>query len=170
MGVINSKINASIFENIFNFFTRIISLPIISSSSSANDKTDIARLKEDIGSAKSKVLADMTADSTNQPDQTEQTAKTNQTNQTAKTNQTTGTVQNDKNGQNNLEYITSLFNLNKLNLVNFDLNNVFILLIIYYIIFIFSKDFIKGIVTTVIYTAIITYTIIRVYNYIYTLS
>lgn len=161
MGVINSKINSSIFENIFNFFTRIISLPIISSSSSADDKTAIARLKEDIGSAKDQVLAGITSEQPKEPEEPDLTAKTNQT---------TGTAQNDKNGQNNLEYITSLFNLNKLNLVNFDLNNVFILLIIYYIIFIFSKDFIKGIVTTVIYTAIITYTIIRVYNYIYTLS
>ena len=96
-------------------------------------------------------------------------------------------IQNDNNGKNNnnnnknknessniiitiLEYIISFFNLNKSNLRNFDLNNLFILLIVYYVIFVFSKNFIKGIVTTVIYTAIITYTIIRVYNYIYTIS
>ena len=82
--------------------------------------------------------------------------------------------QNNNNSSNNiltiLNYITSYFNLNKLNLVNFDLNNLFMLLILYYVIFIFTKDFIKGLITTVLYTGIITYTIIRVYNYIYTIS
>jgi len=82
--------------------------------------------------------------------------------------------QHNNNSSNNiltiLNYITSYFNLSKLNLVNFDLNNLFMLLILYYVIFIFTKDFIKGLITTVIYTGIITYTIIRVYNYIYTIS
>ena len=166
MNTTTYKPKESIYSRIFNIFTRIISLPIISASSTDEEKAAKAKLEKDIATTESEFIADTDAKSDN--------VSKMKTDDTAGTNQNYPMVQNIQNDKNNtikiLEYIISLFNLNKLNLVNFDLNNVFILLIIYYIIFIFTKDFIKGIVTTVIYTAIITYTIIRVYNYIYTIS
>ena len=163
MNTTTYKPKESIYNRIFNIFTRIISLPIVSASSTDEEKAAKAKLEKDIATAESEFIADTDAKSYNVSKM-----------KTDDTNRNYPMVQNIQNDKNNtiriLEYIISLFNLNKLNLVNFDLNNVFILLIIYYIIFIFTKDFIKGIVTTVIYTAIITYTIIRVYNYIYTIS
>jgi len=164
MNTTTYKPNESIYSRIFNILTRIISLPIISTSVTDDEKAAKAKLEKDIATAESEIIADTKSDNVSEM----------KTDESPGTNRIYPMVQNNQNDKNNiikiLEYIISLFNLNKLNLVNFDLNNLFILLIIYYIIFIFTKDFIKGIVTTVIYTAIITYTIIRVYNYIYTIS
>ena len=149
MNTTTYKPKESIYSRIFNIFTRIISLPIVSASSTDEEKAAKAKLEKDIATAESEFIADTDAKSDNVSKM-----------KTDDTNRNYPMVQNIQNDKNNtiriLEYIISLFNLNKLNLVNFDLNNVFILLIIYYIIFIFTKDFIKGIVTTVIYTAIIT--------------
>jgi hypothetical protein len=48
----------------------------------------------------------------------------------------------------------------------FSSNNLVINLVVFYIIYTFTKDIIKGLITAILYTAVITLTIMYAYKYI----
>ncbi len=60
-----------------------------------------------------------------------------------------------------------LDNIKKANITTyFSSNNIVINLVVLYIIYIFTKDILKGLITAILYTAVITVTILYIYKYI----